>query len=37
MVRVGESLIKTIGEHPVQIALHSDVVVDIVVQVQPDH
>ena len=37
MVRVPDSLIKTIGEHPVQVALHSDVVIDIVVQVQPDH
>ena len=37
MVRVPESLIKTIGEHPVQVALHSDVVVDVVVLVQPDH
>ena len=36
MVRVPESLIKTIGDHPVQIALHSDVVVDVTVQVQPD-
>ena len=36
MVRVPESLIKTIGDHPVQIALHSDVVVDVTVQVQPE-
>ena len=36
MVRVPESLIKTIGDHPVQVALHSDVVVDVTVQVQPD-
>ena len=37
MVRLPESLIKTIGEHPVQVALHSDVVVDVLVQVQADH
>lgn len=36
MVRVPEGLIKTIGDHPVQIALHSDVVVDVTVQVQAD-
>ncbi|MET0506558.1 MAG: 50S ribosomal protein L9 [Burkholderiaceae bacterium] len=36
MVRLPEGHIKTIGEHPVQVALHSDVVVDITVQVQAD-
>lgn len=36
MVRLPESLIKTIGDHPVQVELHSDVLVDITVQVQPD-
>jgi large subunit ribosomal protein L9 len=36
MVRLPEGHIKTIGDHPVQVALHSDVVVDITVQVQAD-
>jgi large subunit ribosomal protein L9 len=36
MVRLPEGPIKAIGDHPVQVALHSDVVVDVTVQVQPD-
>jgi large subunit ribosomal protein L9 len=36
MVRLPEGHIKTIGEHPAQVALHSDVIVDITVQVQAD-
>ncbi len=36
MVRLPQGAIKAIGDHPVQVALHSDVVVDVTVQVQPD-
>jgi len=33
MVRIPEGHIKTIGEHPVQVALHTDVLVDITINV----
>lgn len=33
MVRLPQGQIKTIGEHPAQIALHTDVVVDITINV----
>ncbi|MDO4637395.1 MAG: 50S ribosomal protein L9 [Lautropia sp.] len=33
MVRMPQGHIKTIGEHPVQVALHTDVLVDITVNV----
>ena len=37
MVRIPEGHIKTIGEHPVQVALHTDVLVDITINVIGDH
>ena len=37
MVRIPEGHIKTIGEHPVQVALHTDVLVDIAINVIGDH
>ena len=33
MIRMPEGHIKTIGEHPVQVALHTDVLVDITINV----
>ena len=33
MIRMPQGHIKTIGEHPVQVALHTDVLVDITVNV----
>ena len=37
MVRIPEGHIKTIGEHQVQVALHTDVLVDITINVIGDH
>ena len=36
MIRMPEGHIKTIGEHPVQVALHSDVLVDITINVEAE-
>lgn len=36
MIRLPNGPIKTIGEHPVQIALHTDVLVDVTAQVSAD-
>ncbi|WP_322053813.1 50S ribosomal protein L9 [Paraburkholderia bannensis] len=36
-VRLPEGPLKTVGEHPVQVALHTDVLVDVSVSVQGEH
>jgi large subunit ribosomal protein L9 len=36
-VRLPDGQLKMVGEHPVQVALHTDVVVDITVSVVGDH
>jgi len=35
-IRIVNGLVKTIGEHPVSITLHSDVVVEIILNVVPE-
>lgn len=37
MIRMAQGHIKTIGEHPVQVALHTDVLVDITINVVGEH
>ncbi|WP_321876344.1 50S ribosomal protein L9 [Paraburkholderia bannensis] len=36
-VRLPEGPLKMVGEHPVQVALHTDVLVDVTVSVQGEH
>jgi large subunit ribosomal protein L9 len=36
-VRLSQGPLKTVGDHPVQVALHTDVVVDITVSVLGEH
>lgn len=36
-VRLPAGPLKTVGEHPVQVALHTDVVVDVTVVVRGEH
>lgn len=37
MIRMPQGHVKTIGEHPVQVALHTDVLVDITINVIGEH
>ena len=36
-IRMPQGPLKTVGDHPVSVALHTDVVVDITVAVVPEH